>query len=346
MKLALDNIIFSLQNSGGISSYWYELVVRVIKENNIDLTFIEDQKNQKNIFRKKLDLNTNNIVKYNTNLISRILPLKLIDTTNQIFHSSYYRVVKSKKCKNITTVHDFIPERLYNAKFSFNSLMKKKAINNTDVFITVSENTKSDLLYYYPKINPNNINVIYNGVSEDYFQMESNSNYDDNFSVLFVGSRANYKNFEFAVNLISKFDKIKLNIVGKELNREEIIFLKSKLPKQRWDLILNPTNEELNVLYNTSLLLLYPSSYEGFGIPVIEAMKAGCPVLALKSSSIPEIAGTAAVLIDKLSINDFYDGLCNIILNRTYFVKAGLENSTRFSWDKTYLETIQVYNKV
>jgi mannosyltransferase len=343
LNLIFDNIIFSLQQSGGISSYWYEILSRAIIDNDLNIKMIDSQKSSSNIFRNKLSLEGIDIEKYNTNILSRILPMKLKDSSNSVFHSSYYRYLNDKSSKVITTVHDFIQENINSSNVSLNSIMKRRAIINSDILIAISENTKSDILNYFPKINPNSIHVIYNGVSNDYFPLNKTlSEYSYN-SILFVGSRANYKNFDFVVEVISKFEHLNLNIVGSKLNIRENNLLRSKLPTGRWNIFVNPSNSELNLLYNSSSLLFYPSSYEGFGIPVIEAMKAGCPVLALNKSSIPEISGNAALLLDKLSIDDFYNGICHILLKREEFVERGINNASRFSWDSTYLQTVNLY---
>ncbi len=220
--------------------------------------------------------------------------------------------------------------------------MKRRAIMNSDTIIVISENTKTDLLNFYPKINPDNIHVIYNGVSDCYYRLNNNINETQN-SILFVGSRVNYKNFELAIDVISKFPNFKFIIVGNSLTDFERKLLKNKLKQDNWSFILNPTNEELNQLYNDASLLIYPSSYEGFGIPIIEAMKAGCPVIALNSSSIPEVAGNAALLVNKSNVDEYYFGIQHILNNREYYVNLGFLNAKRFSWDKTYLETIKLY---
>lgn len=338
MKIILDNIIFSLQKSGGISAYWFELLSRFINDNNFEIEFLEDK--NYNIFRNRLPIEVKHLKFYKSNHLSRIFPVKINDT-NKIFHSSYYRYTKNKNVKVITTVHDFIQEKINNSTLNLNSIMKRRAILNSDAIITISNNTKNDLMYYYPQIDPNKIHVIYNGVSDCYYPITNNNELLNN--VLFVGSRVDYKKFDLAVDVISKFSNLNFTIVGNALSDYELKLLNNKLSSNRWNLVLNPTNTELNTLYNQSVLLLYPSSYEGFGIPIIEAMKAGCPVVALNGSSIPEVAGNAALLVDESTIDEYYWGIQEILKNRDYYVKLGFLNATRFSWDKTYLETIKLY---
>jgi mannosyltransferase len=343
VNLLLDNIIYSLQESGGISSYWYELLIRINNNNEFNVQYLENSKSHSNIFRKNLQIEKSKIFNCGDGMLSRALPVRLTGEKDLVFHSSYYRYTKSNKIKVVTTVHDFIQEKVNKSFFGLSSIMKKIAINNSDQIIVISENTKADLLDIFPNIDSNSVHVIYNGVSDCYYPISFiNEMYD---TVLFVGSRAGYKNFDLAVNVISKFDRLKLAIVGSSLTFNELKFLNSKLSVDRWTLYVNPSNSELNILYNQCALLVYPSSYEGFGIPIIEAMKAGCPVIALNSSSIPEVSGNAALLVYNSTVDEYYYGIRHILNNRDHFVKLGLANASRFSWDKTFKETVKIYKK-
>jgi mannosyltransferase len=342
-----DNIIFSLQSSGGISAYWYELMSRMCVTPDLNCIFIEDiEKSKNNIFRNKLHLNKDKVIGKRTTFIDRILPIKYEFSQKFIFHSSYYRRIEnSNNVRVVTTIHDFVNEKIYNSKISVSAYMRKFAIKNSDHFIAISNNTKIDLLNLYPIIPEENISVIYNGVSEDYFLINSTGIPNIDY-ILFVGSRAHYKNFEFVIKLVTKFDKLKLYIIGSDLSQSEIKILSMYLKPERWKLFINITNNELNILYNQAAALIYPSLYEGFGIPIIEAMKAGCPVIALNRSSVPEVAGDAALLIDKLDLSDFYDAITYLLKNKNILLKKGLENSSRFSWETTYMETLKLYNKL
>ena len=208
-----------------------------------------------------------------------------------------------------------------------------------DAIVVISENTKKDLLSFFPNIYPSKVRVIYNGVSDDFFPLKEQV-VTNNF--LFIGSREKYKNFDFAVEAISQTDNFKLNIVGSILREKEVEMLNKSIPG-RWKLFNNIENAKLNELYNNAYALIYPSSYEGFGIPLLEAMKAGCPFIAYNSSSIPEVAGDAGILIDKLEISLFKEAVLMIEENREEIVKKGFNQANKFSWEKCYKETLQVY---
>lgn len=340
LKIVLDNIVFSLQKVGGISTYWFELSSRILRD--YDDVFFVDRTND-NIVANKLRVNKGTIINTGISnlLVDRFVNVRMEEVKESfVFHSSYNRISTNRNAKQVVTVHDFVHEKFYTGiRKILHSYQKKKAIKKADAIIVISENTKKDLLLFFPKIDIKKIYVIYNGVSDDFFPLKEKKTTN---SFLFIGSREMYKNFDFAVKAIAQTCHLKLTIVGSVLRKEELAML-DKLMPGRWEVFNNIENTKLNELYNNAFGLIYPSSYEGFGIPLLEAMKAGCPFIALNHSSIPEVAGDAGVLIDKLEISFFNEAVLNISKNREEIIKKGFVRVNNFSWEKCYQETMDVY---
>lgn len=356
MNVIIDLIAFSLQKSGGVSVYWYEIINKILIQSDCTHLFVEENDKKENIFRKELKIENDHIIDEKTrlfNYLSRYREINLkINNNNFIFHSTYYRtlskiVKKNNRVKEIVTVHDFTYEYFTKGlKKWVHCYQKKKAISAADVVICISENTKKDLLNFYPQFSSKDIRVIYNGVSSDYFRMpelKSKNNISSFF--LFVGSRTDYKNFDFTVKAIAQTKDFSLKIVGGNLKDSELLLLNRLIPG-RWELYINIDNKELNILYNTAFALLYPSSYEGFGIPLVEAMKAGCPFIALNYSSIPEVAGNAGFLIETLEISSFNEAVSCIKNDREEIIKKGFVQANKFSWDKCYKEVVEIYKEL
>jgi mannosyltransferase len=340
--IIFDGIIEKLQQSGGVSVYFQELTKR-IENCSLKANYLNYSGGTSFVVPPKF-----NVINSNSRLLERyrdvdLSSLALEDST--LFHSSYYRLPKGNGSKVVTTVHDFTYEKyISGSKLMIHKWQKYRAIKSSDIVICVSENTASDLLEYCP-IDKNKIRVVYNGVSDDYFHISESKNLN---VIIFVGSRAKYKNFDLAVLAVSLTDDFELHIVGGgALTQQEVATLEKYLPNRyRWLGYL--ANDELNSVFNSAHCLLYPSSYEGFGIPILEAMRAGCPVISSNKSSIPEVAGNAAILIGSLNPHDYKDAILNlnIISGRSDYVSKGLEQAKKFSWDKCFSETLSIYNEL
>ena len=349
MRIEYDNIIYSLQNAGGISTYWSQLCNRLIRD-NYSVTFVE-RKTQSGV-RMAVDIAPEKIDNDNIFplIISRFITLKYSRINEKfIFHSSYNRVTNHPKALQIVTIHDFVHEKFYSGIRRFlHKFQKNRAIRSADAIIAVSENTKRDLLHFHPYIKPENVHVIYNGVSEDFCFLNPEQyrliDISDTY-FLYIGSREKYKNFDFTVEAVSLQQDHYLYIVGSELTNAEVKILDSKL-KGRWRLFKYAENKLLNELYNRAFALVYPSSYEGFGIPLLEAMSAGCPFITLNNSSIPEVAGKAGAMMMTLSLSEFHDAVRKIYTLRGEMINRGFEQVRKFSWEKCYQETLQVYKNV
>ena len=350
MHIVLDNIIFSLQQAGGISAYWYELVKRLV----IDPRVIVYEMPNDNLFSRHLPHSFTRESRLPVNLV-RYLPFRRRPALDFLFHSSYYRIAPGRAAMNVTTVHDFTYEHFFSGVPRFVHVHQKRfAIRSSAGVICVSDNTKRDLLRFNPAFPEDRIRVIYNGVSEEFQPIESASDGRHSLPglrceqfVLFIGARGGYKNFSLAVEALRDMDDLALVAVGGgPLKREEQELLKSL--DGRFLHLSNIETPQLNRLYNLALCLVYPSSYEGFGIPVAEAMKAGCAVVACKTSSLPEVAGDAAILVEEISAEALAHGICQFRDSgfRKAMVNRGYQQASRFSWDRCFQETRAFYEHV
>lgn len=355
MNKYFDNILFYLQKSGGGSVYWGEIVKRFNCETEVN--FIQPNLESSNIVLNDLLLKPIFKERNIPLKVLRYLPITVKIEENSIFHSSYYRYCNQSGIKNVVTVHDFIYEYYYKGlQKLIHSKQKGFAIKKAKGIICISNSTKADLLKFFPDLLKGKITrVIYNGISSDFKVINNKSLLEIKYEgirnykfILYIGHRTKYKNFDFAVQVVKDLPKTyKLIIVGNTLCDSEMEYLKLNL-SEKFIFFGNVTNSELNDLYNISECLIYPSSYEGFGIPIIEAFKCGCPVVAQNIPAIKEIAENAALLIDGLDILRFRENILSLNKEsiKSNLVKIGLENSKKYSWDKCFSEVKEFYNSI
>lgn len=346
MKIVYDNIIFGGQKTGGISVVWYELLSRALRD-NLDVRFVDFPDNH-NIMREKLgDLpNIIRSVPSRYKKYCKYLPVLYRSKDPFIFHSSFFRYCPLSNAINITTVHDFTNELFQTGSSARKERwIKKNAIKHSDYIVCISENTRKDFVNFYPSFPKDRIKVIYNGISDDFFMsdtLEWPFDFPKTNYVLFVGERGGYKNFKLVTEALKDID-IDIVVTGKPLSACEITQI-SQI-KGSYHYAGRVSSAELNILYNNAFALIYPSLYEGFGLPVVEAQRAGCPVIATDASSIPEIIGDKTLLMKTPTPELLIEKLNGLQLGdtRDRVVAAGLENSKRFSWEKTYQEYISLY---
>ena len=307
MNVIFDNIIFSLQRFGGISVVWNELLQRAQADKELNLTEL-DYRNERPYRR-----------------LERYRIPDYMAEKPSVFHSSYFRVLPQAGVHNVTTVHDltyhFYRKGLPKAVHLWE---EARALKHSEAIICISENTKRDLLTFYPWVKEETIHVIYNGVSDDFYPIK---NIEKKGYLLFIGnSSVSYKRYDIAQEVAKR--------TGLELVAAR-----------------NVTSEELNKLYNEALCLLYPSDYEGFGLPILEAQKAGCPVIAQNYSSVPEVIGKGGLIVEHSSTEKIVQQMVekvNEVQSRPMqgIIAAGIENAKRFSWDNTYEQTKNVYRQL
>ena len=347
--ILIDNIIFDIQSRGGVSNVW-KSILKALRNSDLEFKIIKSKNNiQYEIIEDK-----------NLYINDRTIPLfirRYLNVTNKnvkVFHSSYFRISKSKNVKNILTIHDFTYEKYDKGLRKIVHLAQKKyALKNASAIICVSQNTKNDLLKYHPWINQNIVHVIYNGVDHKvYYPLPKKYKITKQY-FLTVGGRNIHKNFEFTLNLMNSPEirntSIHLKVIGGgTFNSKEKEFIKLNNLSDRIFNYQNVSDKVLNDFYNGALALIYPSFYEGFGIPPLEALSAGCPVISSKSSSLPEVLGDCGLYVDANDNNSaikYIDKLINIDY-RNKLIEMGLKQASNFSWQKTGKQTLKLYYKL
>ena len=342
-----DPVIFKLQRNGGITRYWKALNFSKSEDLNGKVIDLDEVPEKIVIFC---------LMKYFPLNISRYLPLMKFFKNNVIFHSSYYRFsIQRKRVKNVVTVHDCTYEMFSSGIRRLVHIMQKFwCLKFADYIIYVSENTKKDTEYFYPFVKNKQSKVIYHGISSDFCKINISDKDEllsevknDIYPVIFVGSREGYKNFEFVVNALAKIDEKSLWIVGGgELSEREILHLRTK--KIYYRHFNNLNDHDLNKLYNSAEYLFYPSSYEGFGLPVLEAYCSECPVIALNASSVTEIHADTSLLMSDLTIDEFIRVHKMVLKNDT--LKEIINKNRNFAKDLTWaissMKHISVYNEL
>lgn len=275
---------------------------------------------------------------------------------NTLFHSSYYRVSLQKNVANITTVYDFTYEhyRRNPARFLHRS-QKGFALKHSSGIICISEHTRRDLLAFFPHLSPESIRVIHLGIGSEFAPLEDKASLIEGWLpestrrkfLLFVGDRRYYKNFHTVIRALREAREFQLVFVGGgPLVRSERKLLSTL--GERVIHLQQIDNARLNLLYNHAFCLVYPSAYEGFGFPVLEAMRAGCPVIAANSSSLPEVAGDAALFLEPIEVRALVQqiGRLEDPELRRQMIQKGLKRAELFSWDRCFQQTIQFYEEI
>lgn len=338
ISVHFDNVIYTLQKKGGASLYWQELTSRVAKNTSFKVVITKGQK------------------------INRFLP---VFSTSDIFHSSHFRTVLSKKTKLVSTIHDLNYEIGLTKSSKLGTIsniwQRQNAIEKSDAIICVSHSTKKDMLKFYPQAKHKPISVIYLGVS---FDSESKLNINvserlQNISLclskfaLYVGVRKGYKNFNSALLGFAKSQIAKegyyLICTGSKFNSEEEQLINKLNLKDKILVLDYATQSELVYLYQNAFALIYTSTYEGFGLPPLEAMSCGCPVIASNTSSIPEVVGDAGILLDNTqdyaSVAKSLDSLLNDS-SRNEYVCKGLRKAKHFTWEEAARKHMKVYESI
>ena len=370
MKIFFDHKIFVNQNYGGPSRYFVNLVSNLNNIKDIDAkifaplhinNYLKLLQIKKNKFGVKVPysekINKFNKIKKTLNQINEYLNKFFIKKFNpDIYHStSYDRKPSFHSKKMVITIHDLIHELFRNDYgFSKNYLPKEFILKQASHIICVSENTKKDLINIY-NVDPSRVSVTH--LATDFNILDNKRNYKniiDSKYFLFVGTRWKYKNFPNLLKAISINKNLQKNFKlvlfgGGPLKKEEVTLI-NELKLDIENIIHTDGNENLlKSLYANAEFLIYPSKYEGFGIPILESFSQNCPVLCSNTSSLPEVADDAALFFNpdepeeiSLTIDRFLDSSNS----RNILIKKGLERLKRFSWNKCAEQTLNIYQNL
>lgn len=380
MKIAID-ARWIFPEISGIGAYTRELITNLTKidlKNEYLLIFSDQKLADRLVAGITNGLPSNfkiEIVPYTVFSIKNQLhlPTRLRKLQINVFHSPNYMIPllafprnKSGKIKCVTTIHDVIPmifphhapKSLKSKMFWLYSLLMREVAKRADTIITDSQSSADDIIKHLkiPATSQNKIKVIFCGVAEEYKPAATDSLQDFDYKkILYVGRSDPYKNLTVLIEAFAKAREeltvpAKLIIAGsrdprypegpelaKKLNIEEHI---------KWTGYLSDT--ELVRTFQEADLLVHPSQYEGFGLPVLEAMSCGVPVISSNASSLPEVAGDAAILVNSNDTNAYAANIVKVLSNAKLAKKMsqdGITQAAKFSWKKNAQQTMKVYEK-
>ncbi|QQG43450.1 MAG: glycosyltransferase family 4 protein [Candidatus Daviesbacteria bacterium] len=336
IKVGFD--ISQLAHAGGVNTYTRSLTEELSKLSSLDMVYFYSSLRQpyhgnlKNVRKFKLPPTLFEVL---FNKLHNVSIEKFLGPLN-IFHSSDW-VQPPSRAKKVTTYHDVVPLKFpqwsHPKIVSVHRERLKLVEREIDQVIAVSRSTKEDLLKI-SKIPENKITVVYEAAGKQFKpQLEEK-----------------IREFKKKYQLPETF-VLSIGGIGERRNLERV-----KAACKNYHLVIAGQSlpwldyeTELPLLYSTATLLLYPSLYEGFGLPILEAEACGTPVITSNISSMPEVAGKSALLVDPLNQEEITKKVTEAMEDaklREDLIKLGLENVKRFSWEKAAQETTEVYRRL
>jgi glycosyltransferase involved in cell wall biosynthesis len=356
MKILFDYQTFSMQKYGGVSRYFANLHMGLNAQNETkaklgllftDNAYINNKQLAAGVLNEYIKKDSRRL-KYNKWYCKYLLQQNNFD----VFHPTYYNpyFLKSLKKPFVLTVHDMIHELFpqYFARDPETYAYKKKAIERADHIIAISECTKNDIQKFYA-IPDNKITVIHHGYQMQAGGEASNLITNDGSYILFIGDREGYKNFELLVKAAAAVilkHSIKLICVGGGSFKSDETELLNKLNIINSVQQLNVTDQQLKSLYTNAIAFVYPSLYEGFGLPVLEAFFNNCPVILSNTSSLPEVAGDAAQYFDPTNREAIATAIEQVVADRykqDELRAKGKERLKLFQFENCLQNTFKIY---
>jgi mannosyltransferase len=259
------------------------------------------------------------------------------------------RYFVKKGAKHVITIYDLIHEIFGASPNLYNRSLRENFYKECDGLLFISNSTKHDFNKFYPEFNSYPISVTH--LASKYTQSNIPKYKVRKPNFVYVGSREGYKNFNLALEIFSlilaELPHAKLIVCGSPPDENEQNKTQNIKNSLRW--ISCPSDEELKDVFLNSFALLYTTSYEGFGLPLLEAMSNGCIPVARKHSSIPEVMGNAGIYLENDNVDQSISELIQIFKNNKkheYILKSGFKQASKFSWTKTASDTIRFYKSL
>lgn len=367
MKILFDDQIFTGQKIGGISRYFSQLFKNFEESSLIDYRlpliyseniYLKDLKKVKNYaFLEGKEFKGSYRLLSFLNKLNRLSSKCSLSCANfDVFHPTDYNPYFLEYLNGkpfVMTIHDMIHEMYAGEFFKVDdtSIERKKLLaQKAAKIITISENTKKDIIKFYG-IDDSKINVIYhaNSLNVDFVTSIS---VPERF-LLFVGARGRYKNFNFFIKSISSILQREKNLhvicVGGSnfTSEEQSFFVETGIDDKILHYIVS--DSQLVYLYKKAIAFVFPSLYEGFGLPILEAFACGCPVVATDCEVFREVGQEAALYFDSRSSDSILQAVAQIIENkklRTDLVLKGSVREKSFSWKIAAQKTFNIYRSV
>ncbi len=308
---------------------------------------------------------SNRLVVSSPTLLSHLLTR--LPSPPDVLHGTNYSVVPWPNCRKVITIYDlsFIryPQFADRVSQSYGQQLRYY-LPYADLILTISESAKQDIIEYF-NLSPEKVIVTYLASRYDgnlptkstpkVTTTTLSKNLDRPY-ILFVGTLEPRKNL---VTLISAFNHLKerckidhnLILVGRRGWKYNPIF--EAIKESPWQSFIHHfnylPNHQLEVLYKCADVFVFPSYYEGFGLPLLEAMALGCPVITSNAASLPEVAGEAALLVSPKDLEGWFEAIKQVIFNpslRQSLIDLGYQQAQRFSWEKTAIATLNAYRSV
>ncbi len=361
MKIVIDARMI---NSSGIGKYIQKLTPSIINHfDNVKLLGnVTD-------IQKYIQIGNKNIIpfKYSIYSIQEQINYNKIIPKCDLFFSPHYNVPlgKVKAKKRIATVHDVFHLAFFNelnvAQKIYSKYVINRALKLSDQIITVSNFSKKEILKYTSFKDYSKINVIHNGIDIMNVSKEETTDLPKSY-FLFVGNVKPHKNLERTIKAYKLFietvsenvDKPAFLIVGKKegfiTGDNNIIQIIENDPLLRKHVIFTGwvSDNRLNKIYSKAICLIFPSYYEGFGLPPLEAMSFGVPCIVADAASIPEICNDAVLYFDPFNIESIFLRLKQIMNDnriRQDLIKKGYENITKFTWNQSIVDHINLFEE-